>query len=106
MMTRGKFIRFFVIPLVAVLVFWLGGYFFFKGSADWQEVKVLLATDPGVRSKVGDVREITVAPFPFMYRFSGDYVRATLRVTVTGSTGEHRTTIEVEKRGGAWSFVS
>lgn len=105
-MTRGKLIRYALIPLAAVLVFWLGGYFFFRGSSDWQEVQTLLSADPAIRAKVGDVKEITVAPFPFMYRFSGDYVRATLRVTVVGSIGEHRTTVDVERRSGRWAFVS
>jgi hypothetical protein len=105
-MMRGKLIRFLVIPLCAVLVFWWGGYLYFKGSSDWQEVQLLLSADPAIRAEVGDIKEISVAPFPFMYRFSGDYVRATLRVTVVGSSGEHHATIEVERRGGTWSFVS
>jgi len=105
-MTRGKLIRYVLIPLAAVLVFWWGGYSFFKGSSDWQEVQALLSADPAIRAKVGDVKEISVAPFPFMYRFSVAYVRATLRVTVVGSVGEHRATVDVERRSGRWAFVS
>ena len=105
-MTRGKLIRYVAIPLAAVLAFWWGGYFYFKGSSDWQQVQALLAADPAIRAKVGNVKEISVAPFPFMYRFSGDYVRATLRVTVIGSNGEHQATIEVERRSGTWTFLS
>jgi hypothetical protein len=103
---RRKLIRYALIPLAAVLVFWWGGYLFFKGSSDWHEVQALLSSDPAIRAKVGQVKEISVAPFPFMYRFSGDYVRATLRVTVVGSSGEHRATVEVERRSGRWAFVS
>lgn len=102
-MTRGKLVRYFVIPVVAVLAFWWGGYFFFTGSSDWREIQAVLTTDPGIRAKVGDVKSISVAPFPFMYRFSGDYVRATLRVTVVGTVSEYRTTIDAERRAGTWS---
>jgi hypothetical protein len=105
-MIPGKLLRYVGIPLTAVLAFWWGGYFYFKGSNDWQEVQALLSADPAIRAKVGEVKEISVAPFPFMYRFSGDHVRATLRVTVVGSNGEHRATIEVERRGSTWAFLS
>lgn len=104
-MTRGKLIRYFVIPLTAVLTFWWGGYFYFKGSSDWQAVQALLSADPAIRAKVGDIKSISVGPFPFMFRFSGDYVKATLRITVIGTAGEHRATVDVERRGGVWVLL-
>lgn len=103
---RARLLRYVLIPLAAILAFWWGGYSYFKSSSDWQEVQALLSADPTIRAKVGDVKVISFAPFPFMYRFSGDYARATLRVTVVGSSGEYRATIEVERRGGAWAFMS
>lgn len=103
-MTRGKLIRYFVIPLAAVLTFWWGGYFFFKGSSDWREIQALLAADQAIRAQVGDVRSISVAPLPFMYRFSGDNARATLRITVVGAKGEYSATVDAIRRGGVWAL--
>lgn len=105
-MSRAKLIRYVVIPLAAILAFWWGGYFYFKGSSDWQEVQTLISQSPDVRARVGEIKEITVSPFPFMYRFSGDYAKATLRVTVKGTNGEYRATIDAERRGGIWALVS
>lgn len=68
-MTRGKRVRYVLVPLTAVLVFWWGGYFWFKGSSDWQEIQSLLSADSAIRAKVGDVKEISVSPLSFMYRF-------------------------------------
>ena len=72
-MNRRKLIRYALIPLAAVLVFWLGGFFYFKASDDWQEIQALLSADPAIRAKVGEVKAISVAAVPFTYRFSGDY---------------------------------
>ena len=105
-MTFRSFLRYALIPLLAVLAFWWGGYFYFKRSSDWQEVQAFLSADPVIRARVGEVKEISVAPLPFLYRFSGDYARATLRVTVVGSAGVHKSTVEVERRAGKWAFVS
>lgn len=105
-MTRGKLVRYVLIPLTAVFIFWWGGYFWFKGSSDWQEIQGLLSANPEIRAKVGDVKEISVSPLPFMYRFSGDNANATLRVTVVGSSGEYRATVEAARRGGRWALSS
>jgi len=105
-MSRRNLFRYALIPLIAILVFWWGGFFYFKGSSDWQEIQALLSADPAIRAEVGEVKEISVAPMPFMYRFSGDYAKATLRVTVVGSKGEHRGTIEAERRSGRWALSS
>lgn len=102
MVNRRKLLRYALIPLIAILVFWWGGFLYFKGSNDWQEIRALLATDRAIRAEVGEVKEISVAPIPFMYRFSGDYAKATLRVTVIGSKGEHSGTIDAERRSGRW----
>ena len=104
-MTRAKLVRYAVIPLAAILAFWWGGFFYFKRSSDWQEVQALLAQSPEVRAQVGEVKGISVAPFPFMYRFSGDYAKATLKVTVTGTNGEYRRTVDAERRSGTWVLV-
>lgn len=104
-MSRRTLIRYAVIPLLAVLVFWYGGYLYFKGSRDWQEIQALLAVDPGIHTAVGDVRAISLAPMPFMYRFSGDYAKATLRVTIVGTKGEYRSTVEAERRAGRWVLL-
>jgi hypothetical protein len=105
-MTRAKLIRYVVIPLAAILAFWWGGYFYFRGSSDWQEVQALIFQKPEIRARVGEIKQISVGPFPFMYRFSGDYAKATLRVTVTGTNGEYQATIDAERRGGIWALVS
>lgn len=104
-MKRGNVIRYALIPLAAVLVFWWGGYLYFKGSGDWLEIQALLSTDPAIRAKVGEVKTMSIAPMPFMYRFSGDHAKATLRVTVIGNRGEHRATIEAERRSGRWELL-
>jgi hypothetical protein len=104
-MSRSKIVRILLIPTAAVLIFWLGGYFYFKGSSNWREVQALLSADPAIRAKVGEVKEIALYPLPFMYRFSGDYMKATLRVTVIGTTGEHSATIYVERRGDSLKQV-
>jgi len=103
-MSRQKLIWYALIPLAAVLVFWWGGYLHFKASDDWQEIQALLSADPAIQAKVGEVKEISVAPMPFMYRFSGDYAKATLRVTVVGNSGEHHATVEAERRSGKWAL--
>ena len=103
---RVKIIRFVVIPLAAIITFWWGGYFYFKGSNDWQAVKALISKNPEVQARVGDITEISVGPFPFMFRFSGDSAKATLRVTVKGTNGEYRATIDAERRGGVWALTS
>jgi hypothetical protein len=105
-MNRAKLIRYTVVPLSAILAFWWGGYFYFKGSSNWQEVQSLIAQRPEVRAKVGEIKEISIGPFPFMYRFSGEYAKATLRVTVKGTNGEYRATIDAERRGGIWALSS
>ena len=103
-MTRSMLIRAFVIPVAGVLTFWWGGFLFFKESSDWREIQALLAADHAVRARVGDVRSISVAPLPFMYRFSGDYARATLRITVVGPKGEYSATVGAIRRGGIWAL--
>lgn len=103
-MRRGNLIRYALIPLSAVLVFWWGGYFYFKGSSDWQEIQVILSSDPAILAQVGEIKEISVSPMPFTYRFSGDYSKATLRITVVGTRGEHHAKIEAERRNGRWAL--
>lgn len=105
-MTLTKKTRYFIIPFIAIVAFWLGGYSYFKASEDWSAIKKLLAENPVILLKVGQVKEITVSPIPFMYRFSGDAGSALLRINVTGSTGEHRATIELKKLNGVWSLSS
>jgi hypothetical protein len=105
-MSYPKLIRYAIIPLVAILAFWWAGYSYFRGSADWQEVQSLITASPVVQSRVGEVTEISLGPFPFAYRFSGDYAKVTLRVTVKGTDGEYRATISAERRGGTWALVS
>lgn len=105
-MNVNKATRYFLIPLVALLAFWFGGFAYFKSSDDWQEIQTLLAQSPTVTSKVGHVREITISPMPFMYRFSGNSGSATLRISITGSLGEYRMTIEAKKTSGVWSLSS
>jgi hypothetical protein len=92
--------------VAAIFAFWWGGYSYFMGSSDWREVQTLISQSPDVQARVGEIKEITVSPFPFMYRFSGDYAKATLRVTVKGANGEYRATICAERRGGIWALVS
>lgn len=105
-MTKGNLIRCLLIPLAAVVLFWLGGYTYFRLSDDWQEIRRLLVQSPAIASQVGQVSEITVSPMPFTYSFSGDSARATLRITVVGSSGEYRAVVEAKKRNGVWSISS
>lgn len=105
-MTKKNAVRYFFIPLIAILVFWLGGYGYFRSSDDWQEIQRLLAQSPTVVSKVGKVQQISVSPMPFIYRFSGDSGSATLRISVIGSSGEYRTTVQMRKLNGVWLLPS
>lgn len=101
---RKTLVRYLAAPLVAVLTFWLGGYAYFVNSADWQEIQRVISSTPRVVSKVGDVQDISVSLMPFMYKFSGESGSATLRVRVTGSRGEHRETMELQKKKGVWTM--
>ncbi len=105
-MSKSKLVRYVVIPLAAILVFWWGGYLYFKGSSDWQDVQTLISDNPVIRAQVGEIKEISVGPFPFMYWFSGDQAQATLRVTVLGSAGVYRATISAKRKNGVWSLDS
>jgi hypothetical protein len=105
-MTRGRIMRYVLAPLCAILAFWWGGYFYFKGSSDWQDVQALVSKSPEIQSKVGEIKKISVAPFPFMYRFSGEQASATLRITVLGTAGEYSATIDARRRDGVWSLGS
>ena len=105
-MSRARLVRYVLIPLGAILAFWWGGYFYFKGSSDWQDVQALILKSPEIRAKVGEIKEISVGPFPFMYRFSGEQARATLRITVLGTAGEYSATIDAQRRDGVWSLGS
>lgn len=104
-MSRRTLVRYAVVPLLAVVVFWYGGYLYFRGSSDWQEIQTLLTVDPAIQMAVGEVRGVSLAPLPFMYRFSGDYAKATLRVTVVGTKGEYQSTVEAERRAGRWVLL-
>jgi hypothetical protein len=86
-----------------VLAFWLGVYIYFMQSSDWREIQALVAQNPEIQTKVGKIKEITLGPFPFMYRFSGDAAEATLCITAIGDAGKYRATIDFEKINGKWS---
>lgn len=105
-MSKSKLIRGIVIPLIAILAFWWGGYLYFKSSSDWQDVQTLISDNPAIRAEVGEIVEISVGPFPFMYRFSGAEAQATLKVTVLGTAGVYRATIRVKRKHGVWSLDS
>jgi hypothetical protein len=101
-MTKKKLIRMAVIPLAAIFLFWVGGFFYFKSTDDWQKIKILLGKLPEVQEKVGVVEEITLSPFPFSYRFSGDTASAKLNVSVKGNIGKTKFQGQYEKKNGEW----
>jgi hypothetical protein len=104
-MNVRKLLSFGGIPLAAVLLFWIGGYAFFKSSDDWQALQALISKSPEARQSAGEIRSVEVALFPFFYRFSGDSASAKLRVTVSGNRGTYTKTIEASKSNGSWSIA-
>lgn len=101
-MNKAKLIKSVGIPLVAIVGFWIGGHAYFRTSSDWSDIQALIVDDPGIRQRVGEVKEISVRIFPFMYRFSGDSADATIRIGVVGSTGTFTNTIRATRRNGMW----
>ena len=103
-MSQRRLVRYALIPLGAILAFWWGGYFYFRNSSDWQDVQALVSRSSEIQAKVGEIKDISVRPFPFMYRFSGQQASATLSITVLGTTGEYSKTIDVQRQDGVWSL--
>lgn len=103
-MSKAKLVKSVGIPLVAILGFWMGGYAYFKTSSDWSDIQALVADDPDIRQRIGEVGDISVGIFPFMYRFGGDSADATIRVGVVGSTGTLTSAYKAKRGNGVWSL--
>lgn len=92
----------------AVLVaigFWLGGYAYFTHSEEWHSAQELVSTSEIVSARVGKVQNISVSPFGFFYRFSGDSGDAKLTLTVRGTNGQAKFKAEMRMSRGTWVLV-
>lgn len=98
----------FLYGLLAVLVtvgFWLGGFLYFVNSDEWDLAKESISASEIVTSDVGHVKEISVSPLGFSYRFSGDWGQAKLRLLIRGDRGEGKYAAELEKTHDNWTLV-
>lgn len=94
--------------LLAVLVtigFWLSGYTYFVNSDNWHVAQETIANSKIVTSEVGNVKDISVSPFGFSYRFSGQWEQAKLRLLVRGDLGKSKFKAVLEKSKGKWRLV-
>jgi len=105
MIKKRKILLYVLIAVVVVVGFWLGGYSYFRYSTDWSAAQQLIAKSEPVTSRVGNVTDVSVSPFGFLYRFSGDWATANATVTVTGDRGKGRFRVELEMVDGRWRIV-
>lgn len=105
-MNKKKLVQAVAIPLFALLLFWVGGFLYFKNSEDWKEIRTIVANSSSVREQVGTVSHVSVSLFPFSYKFSGEWARARLSMTIKGAKGELELTQQFEKKNGRWEIAS
>jgi hypothetical protein len=105
LMSRKKILRSLVIVVVAILLFWIGGYTFFVNSEELVSIKSVITETDVVTTRVGKVNEITTSLFGFSYSFSGKWAHTDLRLTVTGEKGVAQFQVELEKSDGSWRII-
>ena len=103
-MTMKKALLYGLLAVLVTMAFWLGGYAYFVGSSDWRLAKEAIVNSETVTSEVGMVTDISVSPFGFSYRFSGQWAEAELRLLVRGDAGESRFKANLEKSDGEWEL--
>ncbi len=104
-MTVRKALLYSLLAVLVTLGFWVGGYAYFINSDDWYLAQKTISTSETVASSVGPVRDISVSPFGFSYRFSGEWGQAKLRLLVHGDKGEAKFKADLEKSKGKWTLV-
>ena len=93
------------LAVLVTITFWLGGYAYFVGSDDWHVAQETIVNSKIVTSEVGKVEDISVSPFGFSYRFSGQWGEARLRLLVRGDSGEAKFKAVLEKSKGKWKLA-
>lgn len=104
-MNMRKALLYGLLASLITLGFWLGGYTYFIRSDDWRFAQKTISESEAVKSSVGQVREISVSPFWFSYRFSGQWGQARLRLLVRGDKGEAKFRADLEKSRGQWTLA-
>lgn len=104
-MTSKKKLLYGLLAVLVTVGFWLGGFLHFVNSDEWYLAKESISTSEIVTSDVGHVKEISVSPLGFSYRFSGDWGQAKLRLLIRGDRGEGKYAAELEKTDDNWTLV-
>lgn len=105
MPSKRKVLAYGVLAILVAIGFWLAGYFSFKTSSDWAEVQQMLSESGPIHSRVGPVKDISLSPFDFYYRFSGTWAEARLHITVHGANGVAHFEAELRKSSNMWEVV-
>lgn len=102
--TKKKLSTYALLALVAIIVFWLGGYYAFVNSTGWTEIESAIKNNKVVVNTVGKVQKVDSSPLGFYYSFSGNWAEAKLNVVITGDVTTANFLIEVSKNNSPWKI--
>lgn len=106
-MKRRQFVNWLLAGVPIALVGYMLVYLYIPNSEGFEAAEHAVRQLPDVRLRVGEVREVRVAPFgPFRERFVGSQRHVLLSLQVRGDRGEARIRIWMIRRDKVWTIDS
>lgn len=103
---RAKLIRGAAVAVIAMVLFWLGGFLLLTRGSDWPDIEAAIAADQVVQSMVGGVvRDVVPNLRGYSYSFSGDEGHAAFVARVDGAAGSKHLELSLKKQAGRWSVI-
>ena len=102
--TKKKLSTYVLLVFIAIIVFWLGGYYAFVNSTSWTEIESAIKNNNVIVNAVGKVQKVDSSPLGFYYSPSGNWAETKLNVSITGDVTTADFQIEASRNNSPWKI--